>query len=237
MRGSPPFEPPAIAADRESKFTLPAGRIPLARRWLDVVCRPDPDHPAADVWTLYYDTQRFSALGEKIDSDYLKLKVRVRWYSEPGRPASGPVFVEAKLRAGTLRSKVRVEAPLDAAEMARRDLQDSRLVELPLLLRAHGIMLRAAWFPLLVVRYRRDRFVEPTGSVRLNLDSGITAAAVNRQRISATNLRPIDRGVLELKGGSSELTGPLKPLLHLGLRKESFSKLLAVYSGVTRRLP
>ncbi len=71
--------------ERELKFTLPQGRAPLVRSWLDRICRRDPEFPAAVVWTIYYDTPGLISLSEKINSDYLKRKIRVRWYSDPAK--------------------------------------------------------------------------------------------------------------------------------------------------------
>ena len=123
--------PAPSAGERELKFTLPASRVHLARRRLDSLCRRDPEFPAAVVWTIYYDTPALASLGEKINSDYLKRKIRVRWYSDLEGRVSGPAFVEAKLRLGTRRSKVRARLPYPADEIARWDLQDPRLLRIP----------------------------------------------------------------------------------------------------------
>ena len=68
--------------ERELKYTLPAGRADFTRRRLEALCRRDPQYPAALVWTIYYDTSAMMSLGEKLNSDYLKRKIRVRWYSD-----------------------------------------------------------------------------------------------------------------------------------------------------------
>ena len=96
------MSPPAgaSAGERELKFTLPAGRVHLARRRLESLCRRDPEFPSAIVWTIYYDTPALMSLGEKLNSDYLKRKIRVRWYSDLDGHATGPAFVEAKMRVG-----------------------------------------------------------------------------------------------------------------------------------------
>lgn len=225
--------PAAAAGSRELKFTLPGGRVGLARRMLEAVCQPDQEYPAAYVWTIYYDTPHLTSLGEKINSEYLKLKVRLRWYSELGRPASGPAFIEAKRRVGTYRDKVRVKVPYAAEELAIWDLHDARLRSLPLLLRAQGIMLPDNWYPVMLIRYRRDRFVEPISRARLSLDSEIAAVAVNRRFLSRSDQTPMGLGILEVKGSDEELPTALHRLLSLGARKRSFSKFLAVYRHVT----
>ena len=61
--------------------------------------------------TVYYDTPRLALLGEKIGSDFLKTKVRVRWYAgRDGRPGDA-LFAEAKFRVGSQRRKVRHRLP------------------------------------------------------------------------------------------------------------------------------
>ena len=227
--------PAPSAGERELKFTVPAGRVQLARRRLERVCRPDPQFPSAIVWTIYYDTPALVSLGEKLNSDYLKRKIRVRWYSDLQGRSTGPAFVEAKMRVGTRRSKARARVPYPADDVANWDLQDSRLSSVPLLLRDHGVLGVDAWQPMMLVRYRRDRFIEPFTQSRVSLDADISAAAVNARFASIADLSPIATAVLEVKGRCDELPAVLRPLLALGMHKRSFSKFLVLYAHMTRR--
>ena len=88
----------------------------------------------------------------------------------------------------------------------------------------------------MLIRYRRDRFIEPLSHSRISLDSDIAAAAVNRTFMSVIDATPIGVAVLETKGASDALPLALRPLLQLGLHKRSFSKFLVVYSHMTRRV-
>ena len=226
--------PAPSAGERELKFTLPAGRVHLAHRRLEHACRRDPEFPAAVVWTIYYDTPALGSLGEKINSDYLKRKIRVRWYSDLDGRVSGPAFVEAKLRVGTRRSKLRARLAYPADEIARWNLQDPRLLPFPLLLRGEGVLHQQSWQPMMLIRYRRDRFMEPFTRSRVSLDADISGAAANARFLSAPDLSPLATAVLEVKGGGDELPASLRPLLALGLRKRSFSKFLVVHAHMTR---
>jgi hypothetical protein len=229
--------PPAPRdGERELKFVVPDGRVDVARRWLERICRRDPEFPAAVVWTIYYDTPQLASLGEKINSDYLKRKIRVRWYSELQAGAAGPAFVEAKARVGNRRFKVRARLRYPAEELARWDLQDPRLKGVPLLLQEHGISARELWQPVMLIRYRRDRFIEPLSGSRISLDSDIAGVAVNPTFVSAADLTSVGLSVLEVKGAVDELPPALRGLLALGIRKRSFSKFLAVYAHMTRRV-
>jgi len=212
---------------------MPAARAQLARRRLETLCRRDPEFPSAIVWTIYYDTPALVSLGEKLNSDYLKRKIRVRWYSDLEGRVTGPAFVEAKVRVGNRRSKARVRLPYPADEVARWDLQDARLQRLPLLLRDQGVLGQDAWQPMMLLRYRRDRFIEPLTQSRVSLDAEIAAVRVNPRFLSATNRSPLATAVLEVKGSADTLPVVLRPLLALGSRKSAFSKLLVAYAHVT----
>ena len=227
--------PSAEIGERELKFVLSNERAHLARRWLERIARRDAEYPAALVWTIYYDTPALTSLGEKINSDYLKRKIRVRWYSDLAGRVDGPAFVEAKLRTGNRRSKVRARLPFPAAEVSGWDLQDPRLRGLPLLLRGHGILGQDSWQPLLLIRYRRDRFVEPVSRSRVSLDADVSAVAGNPRMLSVSDTSPLATAVLEVKGADERLPIALHPLLRLDMQKQSFSKFLAVYAHMTRR--
>ncbi len=83
-----PRDPIRGPADYEIKFAVPASAAGSLRTWIGSVCRPDAAHPPARVTTVYFDTPSLAFLAEKIDSDYLKTKVRVRWYGPSDSRAS-----------------------------------------------------------------------------------------------------------------------------------------------------
>jgi SPX domain protein involved in polyphosphate accumulation len=234
---------PAVAArsaasdgERELKFAFPEARAHVVRRRLESTCRRDRDFPAAIVWTVYYDTPALVSLGEKINSDFLKRKIRVRWYSDLNGLVSGPAFVEAKLRVGTRRLKMRERLPFPAEEIAQWSLQDARLLSCPSLLRDHGVLRHESWLPMMRIRYRRDRFDEPLSQSRISLDSDIAAVELNSRVLSNGDLSPLPTAVLEVKGLGDRLPAALQPLLQFELRKRSFSKFLAVYAHTMRRV-
>jgi hypothetical protein len=229
-------EPLTGSCDRELKYGLPAGRAALARRMLSAACRPDDEYPSGCIWTIYYDTPGLASLREKVNSDYLKLKIRLRWYSELDRAPAGPAFIEAKRRVGTRRDKVRVELPYTASDLADWTLEDGRLTTLPQLLRAKGIALHGIWHPVVLIRYRRERFVEPLSRARVNLDSGITALALHSAFSSTSTPGPLGLAVVEVKGWQDELPFALRNLLLLGARKQSVSKFLEVHRHVSRAI-
>lgn len=234
--GAVAARPAPPLGERELKFILPAGRADFARRRLESLCRRDPEFPSALVWTIYYDTPSLVSLGEKLNSDYLKRKIRVRWYSDISGHVSGPAFVEAKLRLGNRRSKARARLPYPADEIATWDLQDKRLLSVPLLLREHGVLDQESWEPLMMIRYRRDRFIDPLTHSRVSLDADISAIAVNPRHVPHIDPSPLATAVLEVKGASERLPATLQSLLPLGIRKSSFSKLHMLYAHATHSM-
>jgi hypothetical protein len=227
-RPASPASPLVEDLERELKFVLPASRADIAARMLRTMCRPDREYPDADVWTVYYDTPGFASLDEKLNSDYLKTKVRVRWYATPNAPGEGPVFLEAKHRVGNRRDKIRVKLPMTAESLAAKRLDDAVFQSLPERLAEKGILLGADWQPVLTLRYRRRRFVDPPTGTRVSLDSEITAMAVSHRRLFARHLGPLPVAVVEVKGAADALPGHLRSLIALGLRKQSMSKYAAL---------
>lgn len=220
--------------ERELKFVVPMPRAGIVRRWLQAVCRPDTQFPDNDVWTVYYDTPGFRSLDEKLNSDYLKTKVRARWYATPGGLGEGQAFVEAKYRVGSRRDKARIVLEMPAGGLAGRGLEDPVFEAVPRLLATKGLVLGAAWQPMLLLRYRRMRFIEPASGTRVNFDTAITAVRVNHRHLFASHYGPLPLGVVEIKGSVDTLPGRLQPLLRLGVRKVSFCKYAAAYLQVRR---
>ena len=220
--------------ERELKFVLPAGRAAAALAFLSTICAPDTEHPRAMVWTVYYDAPDGRSLGEKIDSDYLKMKLRVRWYGDEQDRPSGPVFIEAKYRVGSRRDKVRVMLDATAGDVAALALDDARWARFPRALAPAGVLAGPEWRPVLRLRYERSRFIERFTRARVSLDRGIVAEAVNSRQLTSLNPGPLPVAVLEVKGREDALPRPLAPLLHLGARQGSLSKYAAVYDHVRR---
>ena len=204
-------------------------------RWLEHVCRPDGDHPFGTVSSIYYDTREWDSLGEKLNSDYLKTKVRLRWYrEEPGADAAAPAFAEVKWRIGSRRAKVRIPTSFTADVLDALPLEDPALLDLPRLIRAHGVPLTKAIFPVFVVRYTRHRYLEGTSGARVCLDHSISAPRTNRLMIPWTNPVELNTGVFEVKSPSRELPAVLHRLVDLGCRMSSYSKYSACYQQLRR---
>ena len=212
----------------ELKFVAERWRAESARRWLEVMCRPDPAFPKGTVFTIYYDTPSLDCLREKQNSDYLKTKVRLRWYQLEDR-VSDTAFLEIKSRLGTRREKFRLSIPHQKAWPTRGSLNVPSLQSVPRQLRAAGIAVADHYRPVLLVRYQRHRFIERLSGLRASLDTNICAPAVSWAARLVPCPSPLPHCVFEFKGPSDQLPETLRPLTTFGFRKSSYSKYGACY--------
>lgn len=229
---------PRAQLERELKFALPEARAALARRMLAALCRPDPVYQAAIVSTIYYDTPDLRFLGEKLDSDFLKTKVRLRWYeSIAGEPGPGRAFLEVKTRVGGLRRKARVESQLAGTTVSRAPLNDPELIRVLDLARTLGAELPPLLMPALLVRYERHRFIETISGARVSLDRRIEAPRANPRLLGRAGPVRLGTAVLEVKGAGEDLPRQLLPVARLGVRRTAFSKYAEAALAAVRFRP
>ena len=210
---------------RELKFTFPNNRAGGLRNWLDARCRPDPDFAAGRIASIYFDLSGGELLGEKVNSDYLKTKVRLRWYGDwqTGAPA-GSVFLEVKQRIGSSRKKFRQRLEWTAVELERLALEDVRLLDVNRRVAAAGFRFAGPLRPAICLAYRRRRYLESATGARICLDHDIAPVRIHGAAGIAAHGLPIADGVFEVKGTAERLPASLQPLIALGCRRESFSK-------------
>jgi VTC domain len=228
---------PAAASPQpelELKYLMPGSRAAFVRSWLEGVVHPERAYPPALVVTTYYDTPGLDLLDEKINSDHLKTKVRVRWYAPlDGGPPAGPVFVECKGREGATREKRRVTAEAEPGQLAAMPLSAPEWNGLLLHLRAGVPDLPLDLAPVLRLAYARHRYLDARGA-RISLDAGIVVQAVNPARLHApARPDPLPHAVFEYKGHGPDLPAHVAPVTRLGARRSAFSKYLACYQHVT----
>ena len=220
----------------ELKFVAPAHRTQMALRMLARNCDPDEKYPIGVVSSIYYDTPNWDLLREKRDSDYLKSKIRLRWYeqTEAGENCGDSSYAEAKYRVGSRRVKFRIPTNLSGRLLAGTRLDTSLLRQIPDQLAARGAPVPQPILPAFVVRYRRHRFVDRLTGTRICLDYDIRSPRTNPMMLAAPFPCRLPVSVLEVKGTDSTIPLFLRNLLKLGFRKESFSKYYECYGRLTR---
>lgn len=218
----------------EMKLVLPLHRVAPAAAFLQAICRKDVAHPANIVANIYFDTRQLDFVREKVNSDLLKTKVRIRWYEDSTtRQPLGATFAEVKYRRGLRRGKIRNQTPYRAQEVATLDLRDRELLQIPSLLRSREHLNLPHMEPLLEVRYERLRFFEPISKTRISLDSQIGLGRVHVGRLPYTSQRKLDQAVIEFKNRSGRIPALLNPLFRIGAKKDSFSKYFACFNLAT----
>jgi hypothetical protein len=221
--------------EHETKFIISNRKSYQIIEWLRCNCSPDARYPAETVSSIYYDTWRWRFLDEKFNSDYLKTKVRIRWYSDIDNKKHFEVsFAEAKFKVGNRREKIRIITPYSGKWMSSTRLDNPELLVIPLLLRSRGIVLDENVFPVYQVSYKRMRFIEPCTGVGLCFDYDISAPRVNSYMLPKHNPFTLHTAVFEIKGGISELPYNLHPLTDIGFKKASFSKYSACFQKITQ---
>lgn len=220
--------------DHEIKFVFDNRRRHVIRRWLELRCPADRQHPAYLVSSIYFDTRSWHSLNEKINSDFSKSKIRLRWYSDlDTREPGETVRLEVKQKRGRLRGKLRFPVDVSSDELAAGELQDLKRPDVVALLRAHGVDAPSPLFPAFQIDYTRSRFVHRMTGASLCLDYDIHVSRVNRRMVSRHDPRFLRQAVFEIKGRTSRLMPDLTFLTRLECRKQSFSKYLVCYKLVS----
>lgn len=207
----------------EVKYLLPADRSAALRALVEARLDPDPTHPVGHVRTLYLDDRGFSLLAAKLNSDYLKQKIRLRAYADDQRgPVRSPVYLENKQKVGARRRKRRWATGLDGRLLAgNAPAPDVFRDRITTELLAQG--LEATLQPVVRVDYLRCRFVDRFTGARVSVDSGITAPWVH-PLIGRTFPGPLAETVLEIKGADFGLPRSLQAAVRHGARHGAFSK-------------
>ncbi len=219
----------------ELKFVINNTHSQQVIGWLKRTCGSDPEFPAGTVSSIYYDTRNWDLLAEKINSDYLKTKVRVRWYADiERRTYFKRSFAEAKFKTGARREKLRVETDYSGNTLAAMDLCSPELLRLPYLLYSENFSFQKPLYPVFQISYKRFRFIEPASRARICFDYDISAPRVNRLMLSCFNPSRLQTAVFEIKGHVTELPYALHMLTDMGLKKASFSKYGACYKKIKR---
>jgi len=99
----------------EQKYLFVEPRKEEILGWVEHVCIPDLAYPTRTVSSIYYDTPSLALYDEKRNGDFLKSKVRLRWYADEKAQQNGmdiPCYLEIKRKYGSICIKERLELPL-----------------------------------------------------------------------------------------------------------------------------
>ena len=226
-----------LGTTQETKYVFPLPATQWLQDWLDVHCLHDVKYAGGRVYSLYYDTPTLALYREKENSDYIKTKIRLRWYA----PAEGqgdtaddttvPCFLELKRKVGVTREKRRLRVDVSAVSLFGQPFLDPFLRDLPFEAYGLGELSPAEFVPAAVVQYQRRRYVDPLSGARLSLDSEICCRQANDELFPAPVSVSLAWGVFEVKGSDGSIPLALEPVASL-LSKEAFSKYGAVVAAL-----
>jgi hypothetical protein len=209
----------ASAARYELKYVGPAAAAGALEALLRAHCPPEGAHAENVVHSVYFDTARLAAYGEKADGEYVKTKLRLRWYE----PHAGFAWLEIKAKRGSLGAKQRKRIPFappgpdaDAEVFAR-------------IAREHlGVALQ----PSVWLAYRRLRRATPDARARVALDRDIRVVWAGPALARRERPGPLPVFVLEQKGDALEPSPWLAGLIGRFARRAAFSKYTACVDAV-----
>ena len=212
--------------EHELKYVISNSRYHKVLHFLETTCKPDPEFPAGIVSSIYYDTYHLNFINEKINSDFIKTKIRVRWYSDLNyNKHSDFSFLEVKFKIGSRREKIRETLSIKGNWLSKVNLSFNKdLIMIPDLLKERGFIVNNQLFPLFQISYKRKRFIEPYTNYRICIDYDIHVPRVSKLFFTNSNSFYINKAVFEFKGSLHNIPSSLYPLTDMGCRKSSFSK-------------
>lgn len=231
------FDPGGSDTSVEQKYVFAGMYADLLNSWLTTHCDLDPEFPLGTISSLYYDTPSLQFLEEKRNSDYLKTKVRLRWYDAydeswtDSAPDEVRCFLEVKSKIGSLRTKTRAALSMPRRILLENPYLPDEIAELP---RRSGMDipdLPAALLPMLFIQYERARFVDSVTGCRIALDTRIRAVSAHPHYVPARFPVGLSVGVLEVKGAEREFPESLGPLGGY-VTKAAFSKYATCWEQI-----
>jgi hypothetical protein len=223
-----------MIGEYELKFHGSSYRAPQLLKYLCDTLQADGEYSSSSISSIYFDSKDFKSLAEKLNSDYLKSKYRVRWYGDvESQKTYKPTYLETKYKIGSQRVKSRIRLPEDVAALFQKcELKDFAMPKITQLLASQGIPLRQQVFPVFVINYKRYRFVDPVSESRISVDMDICVPKINSAVIPRALPMPLDSAVVEVKGKLGRLPENLCSIVDLGFRKRAFSKYSVCYEKI-----
>ena len=230
MMGSP------VVAER--KFVASASQATFTREWLSHFCLPDPEFPYGRISNIYFDTPTLDAYFEKSNGDFLKTKIRLRWYDNAeSKDGKTQAFLEMKFKIGGGRQKARTQVSLDSQWLRTAELQDEAFSTLLAeQMQNLGEPLSANLVPTFRLYYERRRFICPVSLASVCLDTAIGYDRVNTNLFASVAPGHLDYAILEIKDAENSAETPwLEEIHRAGFINQNFSKYGQCIAALVRR--
>lgn len=184
----------------ERKYYIPHGMVSS----VEVLLKRHPagfntHYASRQINNIYFDTSVLDSYVANLESVPLRLKVRLRWYGEPGDKIDKSQL-EVKVKDGYLNRKLNFQVgpwSLEEKISLLGLIDGSALKECPMLLR-HRLI------PTVANSYKRHYFLTGDGSIRATVDEQIQALPISQDKVSRQKSSRILGGVLEFKYNREE---------------------------------
>jgi len=206
----------------EVKFVGPSRAEPFVAASLEALCAPDGQFPDNVVHSIYFDSPDLASYAEKANGDYLKAKLRLRWYAERGerRPKTRvdwTAWLEVKTRTGSRGTKRRKLLRLPGpSPLGGLDPE-----ALGAVIQEH---LGSSRRPTCWISYSRTRLWGPGGLTRVSIDRDLRVEWVARWIPSHWFGATPPVFVVEVKGDTAAVDPALSTLILRHARKRAMSK-------------
>ena len=210
----------------EQKYIFHAGYTDMIREWLNHACVADPLYPCGLVSSLYYDTPELLHFHESRNGEFQRAKVRLRWYVDPtaaGPDAGVPCYLEVKTKQGALTAKRRKEVAIRSAVLCNDPFSSREILDLPVRVLDLGYQEAGMLVPVLLIQYRRRRYLDAASGCGISLDGQIRCSSANERVVQGMPPVHLDVGVLEIKGMNRRNRDLLEPIGSY-LARSPFSK-------------
>jgi len=208
--------------EQELKFTINQQFKEQFKKQLYVDCFQDDHYKSNEVFSVYFDTLELDLLMGKASSDFLKTKLRLRWYDNNDQTDNMLCYLELKEKVGSSRKKQRLEININKHTNIQNYLKSAIFTKIKkqFIEKYCSELSGLALFPHVLINYKRSRLIDKFHKYRISFDTDIMASSfLNRRQIQ------LDQSVFEIKGkGLHELPINLRNLSHFNLKKAAFSK-------------
>lgn len=223
-----------LARESELKFCCENYDVVGVLNSLQRLCRQDGQYSVNIVNSVYFDTHDWLFAMEKASSDYLKTKVRVRWYQSVTSKEMSNCFLELKNKIGSKRHKVRLPLAINGGDIIQHLSSSVVTGAVSRLVAEHMPELAGLdLLPRIKVSYHRQRFIDPLSSTRVALDTKITGYGVVSSSAYEAYKVSLGRSVIEVKGHAEELPTTLRYMQAANFKKAAFSKYYECFQLLT----
>lgn len=177
--------------------------------------------------SIYFDNFQNKIVNEKINSNYERIKYRIRWYEDD----LNNFYLEKKLKENNLSFKTKTKISKNELKSILKEDLDWMLEDERELVRELYInMTRYNLKPQNIVSYDRVAFTFPYGNVRITLDKNLKTSIYNidpfKNKLDLINVLEVATSILEIKY-DNYLPEFVKEVLQIGNKRQiSISKYL-----------